>query len=272
MRLAERSTHSTATRGARAPSDEGGRPRRRFRHVALVVGALLTLLAWAGASPITAGASGGGDGCNPGRNGDSTTRWDGAGRDYSGIGGIWGTIKVYSPYVANWTSGWVMLWLDGSSVEHHVQAGWDEYPGGYRYIYFEWTYNNNGSWTRTDDNPQNPSNWINTTHNFTVLFNNPNSGEYTLYMDSGYPQKYYTYSDFTPNNGQAYGETHSAADQMAGGYNNHETFRSEQVWLPGSGWVWANLNAWSSNTSPGWYSYSKPNGSDEDIWDQKCSN
>jgi hypothetical protein len=240
-----------------------------LRRVSIVTAASLMIVVASAISTATnVRASGGGDGCYPGRGGDSVTRWDGAGRDYSSIGGIWGTIKVYSPWVANWTSAWVMLFRDGSSVEHHVQAGWDEYAYGNRYEYFEWTYNNNGSWYRIDDPP--PSNWINSTHNFTVLFNNPNAGEYTLYMDGGTPQKYYTYSDFTPNNGQAYGETHSAADQMAGGYNNHETFRNEHVWLPGSGWGAANLYAFASNTN--WYGNSKPNGTDEDIWDWYCSN
>jgi hypothetical protein len=135
-------------------------------------------------------------------------------------------------------------------------------------VYFEYTWDGQGGWDRIDDAP--PFSWINTTHTFTVLFNNPKPGEYTMEMDNGTTgEKYYTFSDFTPNNGQAYGETHSAADQMAGGYNNKETFRNEHVWLPNQGWVPAALYAWKSSS---WYGYDKPNATDENIWDGACAN
>src|SRR5467141_2560312 len=133
----------------------------------------------------------------------------------------------------------------------HAQAGWEEYPANHRHVFAEWTGNNNGSWWRWESYGV-PSNWVDSYHNFATLYNSWAPGVYSFQYDGG--TFYHTTSDFVPNDDQIYGETHSAADQMPGGINNPEDFNNEHVWVPGSGWINADLYPFRDST---WYNLAK---------------
>ena len=201
----------------------------------------------------------------PGRPVQVSPRWDGGYLYNTGTGGVLGNIKVYSPYVSNWSSAWVLLTNKPNATEHHVQAGWDEFPGNVRHYFYEYTTGGQGAGFRVDFTP--PTNWINTTHTFEVLYNNYAPGIFSMYIDGSLFG--HLASDFVPNADQIYGETHSEADQMAGGIFNKEVLSNEHVWSAGTGWEVANLTPFASNHT--WYDTIVVSTTEQEINDTGCS-
>jgi len=73
---------------------------------------------------LRAQAAGGGDGCSPNRPDDLYThQWDGWINGYPNVGGVWGQIRNYSPWVTDgFSSAWVMLENGGDGRDHHAQT------------------------------------------------------------------------------------------------------------------------------------------------------
>jgi len=212
-------------------------------------------------------AAGGGDGCNPGRANDypDSTLFDGWSSDPGGtVGGVYSDIYDYSPWVhyisstASAVVGWVMV-DNTNSFYDWSQVGWLEYPLGARYT-FDQTFNGSGT-PRTMMFASKP---INTYHYYTVLYNNP-SGYFSFQVDGSQIDK--TRIDFTPNEGENYGEAKSTADQMAGGYNNPEVFKDTHVYYSGG---WHAFNG-IPNATKNYYWYSELSGYTLEIWDGACA-
>lgn len=256
--------------------------------------ALLLLLA--AAAPLAAGAgsanatisrpgaaawaarpdAGDGDGCNPagydGRSNDYVTyRWDGWYRNPgTTVGGVYSDIYNYSPWVhdlsptASYVAAWVMI-LNANNSNDFTQIGWWEYPQGVRYT-FTWTnWQGESQPLYTFMSPQ----ATNTFSYYTVLYNNP-SGDFGFYVNGHLVNT--NYIEFTPNAGQVSGETHTADDQMPGGYQNTEDFYSTNIYYSGG---WHSFNGTPSTAGPNAGSYFgiyKVDGTGLEIWDNACAN
>jgi hypothetical protein len=205
------------------------------------------------------------EGCQPNRANDYLTyRFDGWGRMANGIGGIYSTIKNYSPWVqpGSSVSAWTMLDFR-SSVQHYAQVGWLEYAYSNRVTFVEWTYDNRGGWSRVEFRPQ-P---IDAATYYTTLYGNWAPGVFSYQINGG--TIWHGSADFVPNEGQEYGETHSGADQMPGGTQNPEDFNHTNIWVPGSGWIAGDFYTFNSNSN--WYNIAKYSPTHLQIGDKVCT-
>jgi hypothetical protein len=207
--------------------------------------------------------AGGGDGCNPGRTNDFRTfRFDGWERSPgTTVGGVYSDIYNYSPWVYYITSttSYVSAWSLVDDGYHYAQVGWIEEPHGARYVFTE-TFDRNGDNVRYFSPEP-----INSQSYYTVLFNNT-PGEFTFEVNGSVIDV--STAQFTPNDGQNYGETHSLADQMPGGYNQNEYFSNTHIWYSGA---WHNFSGTPHNDSSH-YGDSKPSSTEMLIWDWACPN
>jgi hypothetical protein len=233
--------------------------------------ALPAMVAHPGAPAATVRAAGpragDGDGCNPGRPNDfNTVRFDGWYRDPgSTVGGVYSDIYNYSPWVhyissrESYVSAWTMVDYTGSPYDW-AQVGWVEFPLGVRYT-FDQTLGPSGGNPRTMYYGSQP---VNNLTYYTTLYNNP-SGYYGFYVNGKLIDKASIL--FTPNEGQNFGETHSAADQMPGGYDNTEDFFSTNIYYSGG---WHNFAGTIADDNTSWYSYDEFNNANLSIWDNYC--
>lgn len=208
--------------------------------------------------------AGGGDGCNPGRGNDfNYIRYDGWDRNPgTTVGGVYSDIYNYSPWVyyINATSSWVSNWVTIGASSYYAQIGWLEEPHGARYVFTE-TFDHNGDNVRYFSPEP-----INSQSYYTVLYGNT-GGEFTYEVNNNVIDV--STASFTPNFGEAYGETHSHADQMPGGYNQNEYFNDTHIWYSGG---WHNFSGTPYDQSPSDYGNSKPSSTELLIWDWKCPN
>lgn len=195
--------------------------------------------------PTTALAAGGGDGCWPNRdtmNDLVTHRWDGyfvfdsiAFPNAEYTSGARADVLVYSPWVwyrpnaqktVSDVTGYVMIDANTDAPTDYFQAGWIEFANGERHDYVEWSDNQPGDFTRIFVNGGHP--WpINQYENYEVDYN-PDNNDFTAYFDSD-SSSWSTNMAFVPDVGEIEAETHTAADQMAGGYNFPEQFYRPQI-------------------------------------------
>ncbi len=81
-------------------------------------------------------------------------------------------------------------------------------------------------------------------------------------------------SDSAPSFGgcvsQNYAEIQNLANQMAGGYNNHELFTSAQVRRSDTG-SWSYMNGTPTTTDPFLFSYSVVSSTQIEVWDNACA-
>lgn len=210
--------------------------------------------------------AGGGDGCNPRRANDFLTfRFDGWYRDPgTTVGGVYSDIYNYSPWVyyisaqASAVAAWTMVDLS-SNANTWAQVGWVEFPLGKRYVFTQ--TNNNGNLITHYFSPK-P---INSQAYYTTLYNNT-PGHFS-YQVSGSTIEVDP-AGFTPNEGQNFGETHSFADQMPGGYNQNEYFNDTHIYYSGG---WHNFSGTVADSSSA-YGYSHPSSTEMLIWDKACPN
>jgi hypothetical protein len=209
--------------------------------------------------------AGHGDGCNPGRANDypDNNLFDGWYRIPGGtVGGVYSNIYNYSPWVhyisstASAVVAWTMVTRNDASV--WAQVGWLEYPVGKRYT-FDQTFNGSGQ-PRTE---MYAPDGVNTSSYYTTLYNNP-SGDFGFYKDGKLIDS--THAAWTPNEGQNFGEAKSTADQMAGGYQNPETFGDTHIYYSGG---WHSFNGTSAMTKS-YYGGLKIDAYTMQIWDDAC--
>jgi hypothetical protein len=181
--------------------------------------------------PSAALASGGGDGCNPGRPANATDYQAGAqvlpsgGRTY---GAIEGRIRNYSPYVyktssyLDTTTQWVML-----LTPHDLyQVGWWEQPYGKRFTFIE---DANSSFTQGGTLFFSPDT-INTVSNYKVAFRPPST--YAFYDGSKELRTVGQLQAGDPTYFEVNAETHNQASQMPGGSSNVDYAESVQAYYP----------------------------------------
>ena len=249
----------------------------RKRRMALVAASLVGLVASLLVPASTALASGGGDGCNPNRTNNFLTRYF-AGADSmntSGApGGVYASIKSYSPFVAGTGQGapvsdgsaeYVML--DGA--DGYLQIGWIEFSGSVRNTFYEYTQGSNFTNQYSTAFP------INSTHRYTILYQPGNSQPFVVEVDGGpyaYLPKY-----FTPGDAQIFAEIHTAASQMPGGTaDNHvlPTAGSSSSWQNFDGTT-ATYTGSGTNPAPSWVKMSPASGTTGvntwRTWDTACT-
>ncbi len=215
-----------------------------------------------------ASASGGGDGCNPGRSNNYVSYYfDGAfSQPGKTMGGVYAKIGNYSPFVYN-TSGdtvteWVML-VTTSNNSLYTQVGWWESPGGVRYTFDEYSL---GSGAYHNDFY--PAYSINSQIYYDMLWNS-NSG-FTFEANNQVVNTYQNY--FTPNSANVYAEIHTQASQMPGGNYNGNYVSDMHGYVSGG---WYNFNgdtqtlpqtSWGGETP--WFQ----TGVNQFVtWDHACS-
>jgi hypothetical protein len=161
--------------------------------------------------------------------------WDAGAND---VEAVEANILWYSPWVdyhvardgnqeyKSAVSAWVMLnAIDTPLNTDYLQDGWLEYPYGDRHDFIEWAgpsgkanHYDFGPWSginsyvtyRTEYNPSD-----NKLRFYMSDWNNGNAAKLTLTTAQ---------TGFIPNRAQVSGETHSSADQMAGGVSFPENF------------------------------------------------
>lgn len=236
----------------------------------LVAGAISLALMLAWATPVFANSN-----CNPGRTNDYLTyRWDAW--DLTGINfsGVWGTIEDQSPYLHQTpgsqgnSSTWIML---ANSTEY-IQIGWLDYHGAIydvRQGFTEWDLNDGTGAHRdyfsdiSDDS----------TSAMGVSYAAGNN-RFDLTQAGSFWRS--VTPAFVPASIQVSTETHSAADQFPGGYNDHVSFTS----LRGRTLSGANMfdfnpsgmpygiQQFTVNTAP--YGVLSRQGNSVSMWDTYC--
>jgi hypothetical protein len=168
--------------------------------------------------------------------------------------------------------GTIML-TDQNNSGYWAQDVWLELPGGARHT-FEQLSSSTGITTHYD-----AAQTINTYTIYTVLYGNAAPGVFSFQyagVTSSFKSAAYI---FSPNEAEWFGETHSNADQMPGGYSSsyhYEDLNNVQLYLTGSGWT-------IMNTPFNHFIYSFPGGhgspygqtqtsgtNNYHIWDTRC--
>lgn len=197
--------------------------------------------------------------CQPGRTNNGTVYWDGWYRSSSGtVGGVYSDILNYSPWVEpnNEVMAWTMLNNGGSNW---AQVGWWEYAGGTRSTFVQWT-TSPGHWSTKFWTPQSVGSYS----YYTTLYGNT-PGDFTFEVNGSTIDK--ETASFTPNDAQNYGEIHTLADQMPGGYNANEVFKATNVYIGG----WQSFSGTSTNSSSTYFGESNVSSTQRNIWDWACS-
>jgi hypothetical protein len=229
-----------------------------------LVGAAFAVIALL--APSAAQASGGGDGCSPGRGDDGVdyhVAWTGQPNNLP-AGGVYARLYNYSPWVNpdGSVSAYTMLKEWDSRPSNYAQAGWLELPYGERHDFVEIGYDtgsiSSSSYTRWEFSPQ-P---INASTYYTTLYN-PKTKQLSFQIASktvtddnvDYTQtlntQYHTMSDdeqikWIPHYTEVSGETHTAADQMPGGLNNPMDFSHVATYDSGIGHFVSYGSQWNS--------------------------
>jgi hypothetical protein len=196
--------------------------------------------------------------CNPNRSNDGQRRWDGTHQNVNQtVGGAYAEFSINTPYVySGFVADYVMLTTGPFAWS---QIGFDQYPGGSRDTFVEWT-----SDVVHVNNKYFGAQPANTYHYFTALYNNP-AGNFGFKIDS--TLIYQTAQTFTPTQGEASGESTTGANQMLGGYNVPQSQINLSIYYGGAwhGWGGSPFNDDSSK-----YGNSQ-SGTSDSIWDVACS-
>ena len=199
--------------------------------------------------------------CNPKsatRTDDGHHYWDGWVRGPgTTVGGVGSDILNYSPWV---NSGFTMSWTMVLYNSLYAQVGWIEQPFGTRSTFTEYT-TSDGVWHRKYFNPQ-PTGLVS---RYTTLYGNK-PGLFSFWVNGSDIDD--ETAQFTPNLGKNQGEVSTYANQMAGGYNAHETFRNTQIYYSGA---WHSFSG-GGHTDAAPFHYSTGDGGVYalDIWDEAC--
>lgn len=217
-------------------------------------------------------ASGGGEGCNPGRNPGSGKWYDGMFENEASVGAVDASIEVYSPYVhpGSDTSAWVML--SNVNTVNYAQVGWDEEAYSHRYNFTEYGYDNGKYGHYTFSYPSSP---IGSQVDFKVTYN-PSLLAVKFWQDGVKLQELDDPTFGTPDVAQIYSEIHDWDSQMPGGYDAafHEVFEDLETWYPAGGSGSYHTGSATVDFPPSFGGVSPAPGtsdvSDLQTWDKKC--
>jgi hypothetical protein len=197
--------------------------------------------------------------CNPNRTNDGSHWFDGWSHEIgSTVGGVYGNLSLYDPYVNSVdTSVWVML-ENGSS---YAQIGYLAKVGspGPETGFTE--YQDNGPFGFDYHEFPMPTLW---SAEFKVLYGNT-SGKFTFYANGVLERDHC--QCFTPTGGQNFSELQSKSDQMFGQASNHERMWNMHLYWSGA---WHNFSGTASDDgqTSNW-AFSVVNTQEIQIWD-KC--
>jgi hypothetical protein len=169
-------------------------------------------------------------------------------------------IEEYSPYVfgSSEVSAWNMLNNGGSKWS---QVGWWK-ENGVRWSFIQWT-DNAGNWFTNFYSPL----AVGSTPNYETIYNIPT----TDWIWERNNQVLHTANAlWQPKTVQIYGETHTKADQMPGGVDNHNTF-TEAHYIPNNGGAWLDIASAAGTNDAVTYGAVKINNEHYQIWDKACS-
>lgn len=224
----------------------------------LLACAIVVVAAVVGANPVGAW-------CNPNRTNDSQYYFVGWNRIPGGtVGGVWGTISYYDPYVNNdASSAWNMI-LDDCCITKYAQIGWLARVGSPGPVKGFWEYDDGGFNGFQHQEFSIPGSWP---VNNKVLYGNT-PGQFTFYANGTLEGSHCTC--FTPDAGEIYGEIHSKSDQMPGGssLSAHEQLYSDHLYYSGG---WNDFNGNTTTDLPGVFVVSWIGTQQIQIWDNACS-
>ena len=195
--------------------------------------------------------------CQPGRSNNGSVYFDGWVRSGS-VGGVYSDMLNYSPWVQpnNQVLAWTML---NNGTSNWAQVGWWEYAGGTRYTFVQWTTSPN-RWQTKFWNPQSTGAYT----YYTTLYNNQ-PGKFSFQVSGSTIDA--ENASFTPNQAQNLGEIQTLADQMPGGYNNNEVFKSTNVYIGG----WQAFSGSNYNSNGSYFGLNSVSSTQRNIWDWACS-
>jgi hypothetical protein len=197
--------------------------------------------------------------CNPGRQSQVFAGFAGTQRTPGGVPRAVETqIEEYSPFISGTSevSAWNMLNNGGSKWS---QVGWLKDNDGSRWTFIQWT-DNTGHWFTNFYSPS----ALGSTPNYQTIYN----VETTDWIWEKNSQVLHTANAlWAPATIQIYGETHNRADQMPGGFNNHNTFK-EAHYTFGAGWL--NMASAAGVNDGAIYGAVKVNNEWYEIWDKAC--
>jgi hypothetical protein len=198
--------------------------------------------------------------CNPGRGDNHVNGFAGWYRVPGGtVGGVLADIYDYSPWVNNGVgvSAWTMLNNGGQ----YAQIGWVEYLYNYRVTFVQFTHD--GTYTENEYF----GSAAGQTHRYTTLYNNIPGDFSFLYSGSLMEHDHAT---FVPNEAEMHGENQTAANQMPGAVQLHETFRNAQIWFNGAWNSYAGSRTIQPFGTP-YYNVTSSSATSADIWDSACT-
>lgn len=179
------------------------------------------------------------------------------------VGGTYASIDNENPYVyqvsgkSDIVTAWTMINVGG--VEEYAQIGWLEWQSGGRNTFDEWTHD--GTFTQHTFPPE-PQDQYTT---YTVLYGYQ-PGDFTFQLADKTIDT--AAADFTPNEGQQYGELWTKASQMPGSTTGHEDFNDSHIYYGG---IWQGFDGTQDNGGhPQWFGNSYENSESLDIWDVDC--
>ncbi len=189
----------------------------------------------------TAWASGGGDGCNPGRANNYLTYYFSGeyGSAPGTYGGIQGFIDNYSPFVygvsGDFSTQWVMLTTTSGS--QWAQVGWYEAPQNARYTLVQFNDPGHTFWTNLDSPYP-----INDAIKYKVTYDPGCTGGECFRFYAGGTQLTSSGYNWSPTAQQDFSEIHTRASQMPGGYNNvSESAGIEKYYPAGGSGSWSSI-------------------------------
>lgn len=243
--------------------------------------------------------------CFPNRANDYLSyRWSGwMNTVYDNVGGVYANVWNYSPWVyaaeggfpvGDYVSSWVMLSQAAplGQDQNYIQVGWQEWANGYRKTWEQHHFYNTPGNLNNWDNPQ-PTN----TYTYYEVLYGYDANQFTMFVAGHRMGGDLAHSNgdvaawFVPNQSQVFGETHSADDQMPGGYSTplyYEDLFDSSYWYgswkaygnpgtyPGSGWPASGTQIYIGDQNglpgniPGWFGYNYAGGNNFSTWDRKC--
>ncbi|MHB8311778.1 MAG: hypothetical protein ACYDD0_00520 [Candidatus Dormibacteria bacterium] len=176
----------------------------------------------------------------------------------SGLGGVYGDIYNYSPWVQQGSvvAAWVMLANGG----HYAQIGWLEDPNNDRFTFYQ-AVSTSGQIIENLTMSPYP---IGSTQQYEVLYNNtPN--EFSVFVNGTQLNAFPL--GFVPNSAQNYAEVHNLKDQMPGTFGQFEVFSGVHVYQSG----WRNFNGAPHDAQPSYWGNDAYSSTEDYVWDQRCS-
>lgn len=236
-------------------------PRSRYSSGRLGrFGALMAALVVTGALLVAAAPSALAS-CAPGRTNDGLTYLDGWYNKSSTVEGVVSDVLNYSPYVypGSVAAAWTMLTIYDVSL--WAQVGWLKFSGS-RYTFVQYKYGTGPTDYDTFFYGADPTGSYS---DYLTLYD-PQAAQFDFYDNGIYLMS--EPAEWIPNSAQVFGEIHTLADQMPGGYYDPDNF-SDTLWQVGS--TAYDFNGVPVNYSSTYFNNAKYSSTDLQIGDQSCA-